>query len=484
MTPEQFREAGHDLIDWIADYRAGIGDGPVLAAVEPGQVASSFAPSPPSESVTMTSVLDELNDVIVPGITQVQHPMHYGWFPSNASLSSVLGDMASSGLGSLGISWESSPALTEVEQVVCDWMRQLCGLSERWSGTIHDTASTACFVALLSARERASDHAQVSGGLRDPDRPLTVYCTAQAHSSVRKAALLAGYGADNLRVVDVDPQTYAMKSDDLAAMIESDLAAGAKPACIVATVGTTGTTAIDPLAAVAAIARQHDCWLHVDAAMAGSAMLLPEQRHLFDGIEEADSLCWNPHKWMGTILDTSLYYVADPEHLIRVMSTNPSYLQSAADGKVVQYRDWGIPLGRRFRSLKLLFHLRLDGIESIRARLRRDLDNAQWLAAEIEANPEWDLVAPVPFQTVCTIHRPLGADGMPLNGEELDTHNRAWVERLNRTGNAYLTTTVVEGRWIVRVSIGVESTEREHVEALWALMQTTADETALSVRPE
>ncbi|MEM7275683.1 MAG: pyridoxal-dependent decarboxylase, partial [Actinomycetota bacterium] len=379
MTPEEFRTAGHQLIDWIADYRAGLADGPVLAPAEPGAVGAAMSPSPPEAVVAPAAMLAELDRVVVPGLTQVQHPMHFGWFPSNASLSSVLGDMASSGIGSLGISWESCPALTEVEEVVCDWLRQLTGLSAAWSGTIHDTASTACLVALLTARERATGHSLAGGGMAAVDRPPVAYTTEQAHSSVRKAALLAGYGADNLRVVAVD-QHHAMDPAALAEAMAADVADGRIPAAVVVTVGTTGTTAIDPVAELVAVAEEHGAWVHVDAAMAGTAMLLPECRGLWAGVEGADSLCWNPHKWMGAILDTSLYYVRDVEALVRVMSTNPSYLRSTgSDTEVTQYRDWGLPLGRRFRALKLWFQLSLDGIEAIQARLRRDLANAEWL---------------------------------------------------------------------------------------------------------
>lgn len=478
MTPDEFRQAGHRLIDWIADYREHLADGPVLAAVEPGQVAAGLPPEPPSEVTDLDHLLELLDRVIVPGVTQVQHPMHYGWFPSNASLSSVLGDLASSGIGSLGISWESSPALTEVEEVVCDWMRQLTGLSTAWSGTIQDTASTACIVALLTARERATEHGQASGGLPSAERPPVVYTTSQAHSSVRKAALLAGYGADNLRVVDHD-DVYAMDPDALAAAMEADTAAGRRPAAVVASVGTTGTTAMDPVAAIVEIAASHGAWVHVDAAMAGTAMLLPECRHLWDGVEGADSVTWNPHKWMGTILDTSLYYVRDVEHLVRVMSTNPSYLRSNHDGEVTQYRDWGLPLGRRFRSLKLLFHLQLDGVEAIQARIRRDLDNARWLAEQVEGADGWEIVAPVALQTVCVRHRPAtGPDGARLDREALDRHTLAWVDDINRSGDAYLTPSILDQRWMVRVSIGVESTERFHVERLWARMQDAVARTA------
>ncbi|MDH3248250.1 MAG: pyridoxal-dependent decarboxylase [Acidimicrobiia bacterium] len=475
MTPEEFRGAGHELIDWIADFRAGIESLPVRAQVEPGEVRGRFDPKPPSGRDSISTLIDMLESDIVPGVTQVQHPMHFGWFPSNASLASVLGDIASSGIGSLGISWESSPALTEVEEVVCDWMRRLVGLSDAWRGTIHDTASTACLVALLVARERASGLSQNRGGIQELEAPLVVYTSRHAHSSVTKAALLAGYGWDNIRIIECD-ESMAMKPGALAAAIERDVAAGSVPAAIVATVGTTGTTAMDPIDEIVAIAARRGLFIHVDAAMAGSAMLLPERRHLWEGVEAADSISWNPHKWMGTILDTALFYMRDVELLTRVMSTNPSYLRSSAFGAVTQYRNWGVPLGRRFRALKLLFHLRIDGIDAIRDRIRRDLAHAEWLAGEVSTASEWELVAPLSLQTVCVRHRPDG-----LERADLDKHTRRWVETINRSGEAYLTAAEIDDGWVARVSIGVETTERHHVERMWELMKRAAAESATAV---
>jgi aromatic-L-amino-acid decarboxylase len=471
MSPEEFRKAGHELIDWIADYRQRIPQLPVRARVEPGEVRAALPDCAPAGVDEFSALLADLDRVIVPGVTQVQHPMHFGWFPSNASLASVLGDIASSGMGTLGISWESCPSLTELEEVVCDWMRQLTGLSDAWRGTIHDTASTACVTAMILARERASGFSKNGAGLQGATAPLVVYSTAQAHSSIAKAVQLAGFGNDNLCFIDEDPYTRAMLPEALAAAIEQDLAAGKIPAGIVCSVGATGTTAMDPVDATATIANEHGIWLHVDAAMAGSAMLLPECRHLWQGVERADSLAWNPHKWMGTILDTALFYVRDVAHLEAVMSTNPSYLRSGADGQVTQYRDWGIPLGRRFRALKLWFHLRLDGIDAIRARLRRDLDNARWFAQQVEAAGGWEVLAPVPLQTVCIRHEPKDAQGNPLAGEALDAHTLGWLARINNSGAAFMSPSLLDGRWMVRVSIGVEDTTREHVEQLWELLQ-------------
>src|SRR5580698_8733087 len=477
MGPDEFRAAGHELIDWIADYRARIPELPVQAQVGPGEVAGKLASRAPEHGEPFGQVLADLEDIVVPGVTQVQHPRYFGWFPSNASLASVLGDLASSGLGALGITWQSAPALPEVEEVVVEWLRELTALPPSWKGVIQDTASSACLVALLAARERATDYSEARGGLQAEPAPLTVYTTEHAHSSITKAVALAGYGKDNLRFADVDPVSYAMRPESLAALLAADVAAGCRPAAVVVNVGTTGTTAMDPLAEIIPVARQYGMWVHVDAAMAGSALLLPEMRWMTDGVEGADSLSWNPHKWMGTVLDCSLLYVADPDHLIRVMSTSPSYLRSAVDGEVTQYNDWGIPLGRRFRALKLWFHLRLDGVEAIQARLRRDLDNARWLAEQVSSTPGWRVLAPVNLQTVVLRHEPDGVvsgTGTVLDADALNAHTLSWVDAVNASGAALVTPSLLDGTWSVRVSIGAEPTERQHVEELWTLVKQAA----------
>jgi aromatic-L-amino-acid decarboxylase len=471
MTPEEFRVAGHALVDWVADHRVRLAELPVAPRTAPGEVAAGLAPSAPDRPQPFGDLLTDLQRVVVPGLTQVQSPRYFGWFPSNASLASVLGDLATGGLGALGISWASAPALTEMEEVVTNWLRQATGLAPGWRGAIHDTASTACLVALLAARERASGHSAARGGLQAQDRPLVVYTSEEAHSSVDKAVVLAGFGAANLRRVAVDPETFALDPAALAAAMAADVTAGRVPAAVVATVGTTATTAVDPVAAVVEVAAGHGSWVHVDAAMAGSALLLPERRaDLGEGLDGADSLCWNPHKWLGTILDCSLLFVRDPDDLVRFMATDPSYLQSTADGRVTQYRDWGIPLGRRFRALKLWFHLRLDGLDAIRDRLRRDLAHAAWLAGQVDAAPDWHLVAPCRLQTVVVRHQPPG-----LTGDALDAHTRDWAAAVNDSGRAFVTPARIAGRWAVRVSIGSECTERRHVEELWEVAQATAE---------
>lgn len=469
MTPEDFRRIGHQLIDRIADYRAGLASRPVMSTVAPGSIRAALPKGPPESPETFDAVFRDLDEILIPGLSLWQHPSFFGYFPANSELSSVLGDYLSTGLGVLGLSWQASPAMTELEEVVTDWMRQLVGLSEAWSGVIQDTASSGVLVALICARERASGFSLARGGLRETEKPLVVYACAHAHSSVDKAALLAGFGRDNIRLIPFD-ENYAMRADALDAAIAADLAAGRQPCAVVATCGTTSTTALDPIAEISEISKRRGVWLHVDAAMAGSAMILPECRYMWEGVEGADSLALNPHKWLGAAFDCSLYYVRDPEHLVRVMSTNPSYLQSSVDGQVTNYRDWGIPLGRRFRALKLWCLLRAEGVEGLRARLRRDIANAKWLVEEVRKVPGWKVLAPVPLQTLCLRFDPPG-----LEGEALDKHTLTWADAINRSGQAYLTPAILDGRWMVRVSIGALPTERAHVEALWRAMRERAE---------
>ena len=443
--------------------------GPVMAKTRPGEVRAALPAAPPQEPEDFGAAIADLDRVVLPGLSLWQHPRFFGYFPANALHAGVLGDLVSTGLGVIGLSWQSSPAVTEVEEVVTDWLRQMLGLSPAFSGVIQDTASTSTLVALICARERATDYALARGGLQGETRTPRVYVSAHAHSSVDKGALLAGFGRDNLRLVPFDAQ-YAMRADALAEMVAADVANGDLPCAIVATVGTTATTAIDPVADIAAVARRHGVWLHVDAAMAGSAMILPECRWMWQGVEGADSLVVNAHKWLGAPFDCSVYYVRDPEHLMRVMSTNPSFLQSSVDGEVKNLRDWGIPLGRRFRALKLWFVIREQGVSGLQARLRRDMANARWLAEKVAATLAWRVVAPVNLQTVCVRHEPEG-----LSGEALDKHTTQWVEAVNRSGAAYLTPAILDGRWMARVSIGALATEAADVEAVWAAMREAAE---------
>ncbi len=469
MKPDEFKKLGYALIDWLADYRQNIDSEKVWNSRAPGTVRAALPDHAPEEPESSDALLQDLENIIKPGLSHWQHPKFFGYFPANSELSAVLGDLVSSGLGQLGLNWQASPALTELEEQMMDWMRQLCGLSPAWRGVIQDTASTGTMVALMSARELSTHYGSSRDGLQGEQKPLTIYVTQQAHSSVEKGALLAGFGKNNLRLVPMN-EHFEMLPDALDQMIEQDIAAGCTPCAVVASLGSTSVAAFDPVAKIAHVANLHGLWLHVDAAMAGSAMLLPECRHLFDGLEQADSLAMNPHKWLGASFDCSLYFVRNPEHLVRVMSTNPSYLQTSNDAKTTQFRDWGVPLGRRMRALKLWFLLRLEGAKNIRARLRRDLENAQWLASEVQATPNWQVLAPVRLQTVCVRHVPAGVDDAAL-----DVHTRAWCDAINQSGEAYLTPSVLDGRWMVRVSIGALGTTQDDVRELWQSMQRFAN---------
>lgn len=474
MTPDEFRKTGHELIELIARYRETVEQMPVRSSAGVGDVLSQLPKQAPDSADCVAAMIKDIEEMIIPRMTHWQHPSFHAYFPANAELSGVLGDLLSSGLGQLGLNWQSSPPLTELEQCMCDWLRQMLGLTDSWHGVIQDTASTATLVALLCARERSSEFSQMDGGLRDAEE-LVVYSSSQAHSSIGKAALLAGFGQNSVRSCPVN-RDFSINTEALRRQLLEDVAAGKKPCAIVGCTGTTATTAMDDIQALADLSREFGCWLHVDGAMAGSAMILPEMRHLWQGIEQADSIVFNPHKWLGVVFDCSVYYVRDHQHLVRVMSTNPSYLQTSADGEAPNYRDWGIPLGRRFRAMKIWWLLRCEGVERLQARLRRDIDNAQWLEKQITAQQHWRLIAPIQLQTLCVVHEPPG-----LSVQQTDDHTQRWCEAINASGLAMLTPAMIteagadSARWMVRVSIGALTTERGHVERLWQTMQKYAD---------
>jgi aromatic-L-amino-acid decarboxylase len=469
MTSEEFRRLGHALVDWIAAYRERLPALPVMSQVSPGAIRSRFPAAPPVKGGRLAEAIASLDELILPGVTHWNHPAFFAYFPSNTSYASILGDLASAGLGAQGMSWQTSPAATEVEEVVMDWLRQLVGLPTGFAGVVQDTASISTLTALLCARERTDAFAQNGKGLQAGSPAMTVYVSEQGHSSIEKAALLAGFGREHVRLLGTD-DAHALRLDLLERAVAEDRAKGLRPCAVVAATGTTGTTALDPVAGMADVAERHGLWLHVDAALAGTAMVLPECRWMWAGVERADSLVFNPHKWMGIGLDFSAFYVRDPEHLVRVMSTNPSYLRTAHDGAVTNYRDWGIPLGRRFRALKGWFHLVDEGVEAMQARLRRDLANAQWLAAQVDAAEEWERLAPVPLQTVCLRHVP------PALADEarISAHNLALARRVNEGGRAYVTPSLLRGKQMIRVSIGAMETERADVERVWAALQEAA----------
>ncbi|MFC4910259.1 pyridoxal-dependent decarboxylase [Actinomadura gamaensis] len=464
MTPEEFRRYGKQVIDWIADYHESIESRPVMSRARPGDVLAALPEHPPEKGEGFDGLLAALERDVVPGLTHWQHPSFFGYFPSNATGPSILGDLLSSGLGVQGMMWATSPAATELETRVADWTAELLDLPAafRGNGVIQDSASSACLVSLLSALHRAGGGAPGRDGI---DRRYTLYISSQTHSSLEKAARVAGVGAANVRVVDVDPVTLAMDPAHLDALITEDVAAGATPAMVCATVGTTSTTAVDPVPAIGEICRRHDVWLHVDAAYAGVAAVCPEFRWVNDGLAEyAASYSTNPHKWMLTNFDCTLLWMADRAPMLEALSILPEYLrnQASTSGEVIDYRDWQIPLGRRFRALKLWSVIRWYGAEGLREHIRLGSRLADELAALIAADPRYEVRPDHPFGLVCFRPRWDGLSVEDANAATLDAMNR-----LNASGDLLLTHTKVDGRVLMRVAIGGTKTERRHILAAW-----------------
>ena len=467
MSPEEFRRHGHEVIDWIADYYERVETFPVLSRVAPGEVRSNLPPTPPEKGEPFASLLADIDRVIMPGLTHWQSPNFYAYFSCNASGPSILGDLLSSGLGIQGMLWATSPACTELESHVLDWLVPMLGLPEKFlssktgGGVIQDTASSSTLCALLAARERATHFTTNQKGC---DGRLVVYASTQTHSSLEKAARIAGLGADNVRLIDVDGK-FAMKADALLAQIEKDSSAGLIPIMVCATVGTTSSNAIDPVPEIARICRGHKIWLHVDAAMSGTAALCPEFRHIHAGVELADSYCFNPHKWMFTNFDCDVFYVADRKHLIQTLSVLPEYLRNQAteSGAVIDYRDWQIPLGRRFRALKLWFVIRHYGVEGLQHHVREHIRLAQQLAEWIKKDQRFELAAPVPLNLVC------------FRLKSGDDANQQLMDRLNRSGDLYLTHTKLDGKLSLRLCIAQTNTEARHVEKAWRRVQEEAE---------
>ena len=466
MTVEEFRLRGHELVDWIADYRARIEEFPVLSRAKPGELRSALPQSPPEDGESFETILADLDRLILPGITHWQSPSFFAYFPANASPPSILGDLLSAGLGVQGMIWATSPACTELETHVLDWLVDMLGLPDGFKsssdggGVIQDSASAGVLCALLSARERATEFETNRNGVRSR---LAAYTSTQAHSSVTKAAKIAGIGEDNLRLIEVD-ENFAMNPAALEKRIHEDRASGLTPAFVCATVGTTSSTAVDPIPRIGEICRDEDLWLHVDAAMAGTATLCPELRYLNAGLEHADSYAFNPHKWMFTSFDCSCLYVKSRKALIDTLSILPEYLRNQAteSGAVIDYRDWQIPLGRRFRALKLWFVIRHYGVEGLRHHIRRHIELTRQFASWVKADERFELAAPVPLNLVCFRHR--GGDDV----------NEKLMNQLNKSGKIYLTHTKLDGRFVLRMAIGQTETEEEHVERAWDLIRELA----------
>ncbi len=469
MEISEFRRAGHELVDWMADYLGDVERLPITPDVQPGDIRRSLPASPPRIAEPPAQLMNDFGKLILPGMTHWGHPGFFAYFPSNASPPSMLAEMLTAALGAQCMSWQTSPAATELEQVTMEWLRQMLGLPEGFTGVIQDTSSTATLVALLTARERATGFAAAIHGLYGVERPLTVYASRERHSSVDKAVRLAGYGIESLRLIDLD-DGYAMRPEALDAAIAADVAQGFLPAAVVATTGTTGSTAIDPLRAIGEICARHGAWLHVDASYAGSASILPEKRWIIDGVEHADSFVFNPHKWMLVNFDCSAYFVKDVDALLRTFSASPEYLRTTHDGEVVNFRDWGIQLGRRFRALKLWWVIKSYGVEGLQAILRQHCDWAQAFAGWVSGDSRFELMAPVPLGLVCFRLRPRA--GEDLAG--VNERNRELLARVNATRQIYLSHTVLDGRYTIRMAIGARATEQRHVEAAWQLIAASA----------
>jgi aromatic-L-amino-acid decarboxylase len=468
MTPAEFRRYGHALVDWIAGYQERIESFPVLSQVQPGEIRAALPLHPPQQGEAFDQFLADVERIILPGVTHWQSPNFFAYFPANASGPSILGELLSAGLGVQGMLWATSPACTELETHMLDWVAEMLDLPQSFrssssgGGVIQDSASSAVLCALLAARERATALASNAQGC---DGRLTAYVSSQAHSAAEKAVKIAGLGRDNLRIIGVDTH-FAMRPDALAQKLEEDRATGKVPCFVVATVGTTSSNAIDPLPAIGEICRAHGVWLHVDGAMSGTAALCPEFRYIHDGLELADSYCFNPHKWMFTNFDCDCFYVAERRALIDALSILPEFLRNAAteSGAVIDYRDWQVSLGRRFRALKLWFVIRHYGVEGLRHYVRQHVALAQEFAGWVEADKDFELAAPVPLNLVCFRHR------------QGDDANQRIMEHLNQSGALYLTHTRLDGKVTLRLSIGQTHTERRHVERAWTLIRAAAAE--------
>lgn len=467
MDSDEFRRQGHAIVEWIARYFENVEKYPVRSRVSPGDIKNSLPELPPSGSESFDLFLKDFDEVIMPGITHWQSPNFFAYFPANSSPPSVLAEMLTAALGSQCMLWETSPAAAELEERMMEWLRVMTGLPEEFEGVIQDSASSATLAALITAREKVTGFRSNREGLRDAGR-LRIYVSTQTHSSVEKGAGVAGFGRDNLVRVEVRDD-LSMDAEALERAIEKDLADGYIPCCTVATIGTTGTTAIDPLRAVGEICHRHGIWLHVDAALGGTAMLLPEMRWMADGIEYADSFVFNPHKWMFTNFDCSAYFVRDAASLIRTFEILPEYLKTRTRGQVNDYRDWGIPLGRRFRALKLWAVIRSYGVEGLQSAIREHLRLAKMLAGLIKAEKNFELMAPVPLNTVCFRYLPHG-----ISDSDADRLNERINHALNDSGKIYLTHTKVNGRYVLRMVTAQTNVTEHHVTEAWNLIRECA----------
>ncbi len=457
MPVEEFRRAAHEAVEWIADYLVNLRDYPVLAQVKPGDLSGQLPKAAPEQGEPVDAILEDFRRLILPGITHWNHPRFFAYFSITGSAPGILAELLCAALNVNGMLWKSSPAATELEQVALGWLRQWVGLPEEFFGIIYDTASVSTLHAIAAARELADPETRAEGASRN----LVLYASEQAHSSVEKGAIALGVGQKNVRKIPVDA-SFRMRPDALGEAIRRDLSAGRKPFCVVATAGTTSTTSVDPVPEIAAIAREHSLWLHVDGAYGGSAAVIPEYRHVLDGAALADSVVINPHKWLLTPTDLSAFYTRRPEILRRAFSLVPEYLRTADDPRAVNLMDYGVQLGRRFRALKLWFVMRYFGRERMAAILRSHIELARQFAAWVEADERFELAAPVPLSVVC----------FRMKGP--DEPNRRLLDAVNASGEVFLSHTVLNGRFVLRLAVGNVATGRADIETAWRRIQAEA----------
>lgn len=464
MDTESFRKHAHELVDWMADYFENIEDYPVLPNVKPGDILNQIPKKAPENAESFDQIFKDFREVIVPGMTHWESPNFMAYFPANKSKASVLGEMLMSTMGAQCMIWLTSPAAAELEEQVMEWLRQMIGLPPSFTGVIQDTASTATLCAILTAREKYSKFSINENGFTN--EKFIVYTSEQIHSSIDKAVKIAGLGSCNLRKISVD-ENFAMRAEELHEKIIEDIENGFKPLCVVSAIGTTSTTAIDPIKEISAICLKYNVWHHVDAAYAGSALVCPELRWMSEGADMADSFVFNPHKWMFTNFDCTAYFVKDPNALVNTFAIMPDYLKTNVDDEVKNYRDWGIPLGRRFRALKLWFVIREMGVAGIQEKIRKHVALGKWLAEQVSKHSDFELIAPVPLNTVCFRY---------TKGEEsiLDKLNENIMNTINESGKLFFTQTRLNDKYVLRLAFGNTNLEPYHVENAWQLIQDTA----------
>jgi aromatic-L-amino-acid decarboxylase len=472
MDREEFRKYGHAIVEWISDYFEKIEDYPVLPRVEPGEIGGKIPKVPPFEPEAMDKIFKDFKEIIVPGMTHWQHPSFFAYFPANTSIPSIWAEFLTAALGAQCMVWQTSPAATELEEVVMDWLRQMLGLPEGFEGVIQDTASTSTLCALVCARENATNFSINKKGLYEGKKGrLIVYASEEAHSSVEKGAKIAGYGRENLRLIPTGDD-LAMIPAELEREITTDRKKGYFPCCVVATIGTTSSTAIDPLREIGEIAKSYGLWLHVDAAMAGTAAILPEMHHIIDGIELADSFVFNPHKWMFTNFDCSAYFCKDSHLLKSTFEILPEYLKTDMDKRVKNFRDWGIPLGRRFRALKLWFVIRYFGVKGLQEKIRNHLEMAREFESWIHEDKRFELMAPRTINLVCFRYNP---QDRILTENELERLNKALMDELNKSGKMFITHTKLKGKFTLRLCIGQTNTNIDHVRIAWERIRSVVE---------